>query len=459
MSTIEEQKKLVKARCDGWKLIPDVPLAKKQLAYPLDAPVQGPYWVSRTTLPQPPEDDIRGKIYEAFDLLKTHPDQRIVPPAEVPLRDVHFEWMGSRSGVDNRASEPSISERDKYQALVKETKGTTILHIHGGAFYVGTAATWRFTSMRLARSTGYRIAAPTYRLAPQNPFPGALLDVFMAYMALLSPPPGSFHSPTPASRIVLAADSAGANLCLALLQVLLTLRRAAGPSQQATVTFHGRRVPLELPAGLTLNCSYVDLTDALPSWFHNGEYDILEIQQPPLLPTYPSDSVWPSTPPRGSVYTHESSLDHPLVSVCAAADWSGAPPMWFAAGAEERGLDGQRIIASTAHSQGVMVLWDEYEGMCHCWAMILYKLPQSKHCFDAWAEACRHMGENPDQNATQIASRRRILHMPDCSATVKDFDGLAPLSFDEVRRRMRRKAEEHPPWTGRTDPKKLKAAL
>ena len=216
--------------------------------------------------------------------------------------------------------------------------------------------------MQLVQRTGYRIAAPTYRLAPQNPFPGALLDIFVTYLSLLCPGPGAFHEPIPSSDIVLAADSAGANLCLSLLQVLLTLRRDG----QRSVAFHGKRAPLDLPAGLTLNCAYADLTNAMPTWFRNGESDILEILQPALLPGFPRDNVWPSDPPRGNPYCYESALDHPLVSVCATSDWSGSPPLWFSAGSEERGLDGQKMIAARAQEQGVTVLWDEYEGMCHC---------------------------------------------------------------------------------------------
>ena len=36
-----------------------------------------------------------------------------VSPAEVPLKDVGVDFIGSRSGVDDRVSEPDISEQDK----------------------------------------------------------------------------------------------------------------------------------------------------------------------------------------------------------------------------------------------------------------------------------------------------------------------------------------------------------
>ena len=133
MATVEEQRRLVKARCDGWKIIPHTPLAKKQLDYPLDLPSKGPFWLSRTTISPPSEPDVRNKLLEAFQLLKTNPLQKILP-ADVPLREVRFEWMGPRAGVSSRTLEPEISENAKFEKLSQEARPQTILHVHGGAF-------------------------------------------------------------------------------------------------------------------------------------------------------------------------------------------------------------------------------------------------------------------------------------------------------------------------------------
>ena len=45
-----------------------------------------------------------------------------------------------------------------------------------------------------------------YRLAPQHPFPSALLDALVSYFTLLYPPPGSIHEAVPASDIVFGGD-------------------------------------------------------------------------------------------------------------------------------------------------------------------------------------------------------------------------------------------------------------
>lgn len=314
----------------------------------------------------------------------------------------------------------------------------------------GSPVSSRLASTQLARLTKYRIAALSYRLAPQNPFPAALLDVLVTYLSLLYPPTGSFHTGVPAERVVLAGDSAGANLCLALIVMVLELQRSH-PAKQPTITFHGRDVPLKLPAGLTLFSAWNDLSDALPSWASNGESDILEILQPPLLSDYPADNIWPSTPPRGHPYCEASLLDHPLVSPTAMGDWSGAPPIWFGMGSEERGIDGAKVVAAQAVKKGVSVLWDEYQGMCHDFAMLIRELPQSSHCFGAWAAACHQFASR-----TTVLSGGRLMQMPQCEVTGIDIASLDPLPFNEVLKRMKKQADNHPAWLG---PTYVKASL
>ena len=308
----------------------------------------------------------------------------------------------------------------------------------------GSPVSSRAASTRLARLTKYRIAALSYRLAPQNPFSAAILDVLVAYLSLLYPPAGSFHAGVPAERVVLADDSAGANLCLALIVIVLELQRSH-PAKQLTIPFHGHNAPLKLPAGLTLFSTWNDLSDALPSWASNGKFDILETLQPPLLPNYPADDIWPSTSPRGHPYCEASLLDHPLVSPAAMKDWSGAPPMWFGMGSEERGIDGAKVVAAQAVKKGVPVLWDEYQGMCHEFAQLIKELPQSSHCFGAWAAACKQFA-----SGTTILSKGRLLEMPQCEVTGIDMALLYPLPFEEVLKRMKKQAENHVPWLGAT---------
>lgn len=102
-----------------------------------------------------------------------------------------------------------------------------------------------------------------YRLAPQYPFPAALLDIILVYLHFLDPAPGSYHDPVQASSIILAGDSAGASLCLALIQVMLELKRKT--TMDPSIRFHNHNIAIQMPAGITLLSVLGDMTQALPS--------------------------------------------------------------------------------------------------------------------------------------------------------------------------------------------------
>ena len=98
-----------------------------------------------------------------------------------------------------------------------------------------------FCTNRLVSTTSFNVEPDSLLSAqklPQTQFPGQLLDAFVAYLYLLSPPEGAFHKPVPASNIVFAGDSAGGNLSFSLLLCLLTLNNMG----IETVRFHGKDV-------------------------------------------------------------------------------------------------------------------------------------------------------------------------------------------------------------------------
>jgi acetyl esterase/lipase len=133
---------------------------------------------------------------------------------------------------------------------------------------------------------GGRAFAVNYRLAPQYPFPCALADCLAAYLYLIRPPenaklritrPKSYHHTQfniithtfsllvyhpirhrmiDPSKIVIAGDSAGGGLSLALLTLI-------------------RDVGLPMPAGAVLISPWVDLTHSFPSIMTNSDKDII----------------------------------------------------------------------------------------------------------------------------------------------------------------------------------------
>lgn len=108
-----------------------------------------------------------------------------------------------------------------------------VLYLHGGAYCIGSPATHRALTGRLALASSARVLALDYRLAPEHPFPAALEDACAAYDGLLA-------SGSQPADIVIAGDSAGGGLSVA---TALRLRSLGRPS----------------PAALLLFCPWADL--------------------------------------------------------------------------------------------------------------------------------------------------------------------------------------------------------
>lgn len=172
-----------------------------------DYGVKGRLWVSTYASPAPPETDARDALISAINSLA----EPGLDPADVPdltyASAVEAEWTGFRAGVASDAPPPPISESDKYARLMGEvTTPATVLYLHGGAYYLCDPASHRAITSKLARKTGGRCYSVRYRLAPQHPFPAALLDALVSYLTLLYPPPDAYHDAVKPEHIVISGD-------------------------------------------------------------------------------------------------------------------------------------------------------------------------------------------------------------------------------------------------------------
>ncbi|KAI9681950.1 MAG: hypothetical protein M1817_000004 [Caeruleum heppii] len=400
------------------------PLGKVQRLTLKDPGVKGRMWVSRVTLKVPdPEqgpgegaEDVGRALKRAFNGLRDSDDQRYLVDPDVV--DVEAEWTGYRSGVGPNEPEPRISEEAKYERLMGEVSSdVVILYFHGGALL--DPASHRPSTSLLAHLTKGRTLSVRYRLAPQHPFPAALLDCLVAYLSLLYPPPGSPHKPVKASSIVFAGDSAGGALSFALLQLILELHQqeaskhgtpVPGSNGDAvrlpSVRWHdAQMVDIPLPAGVSANSGWFDITRSLPSLTNNAAFDYLP-PPPPSQSTSTSTSATPSTPPspprksiphdpiwpppahlhRTDIYADDKCLTHPLVSPLATSpqNWRGSPPLHFITGTELL-TDEDETLAAFAASQDVSVRFERYATMPHCFALLLRHLPESRVCMKNWA--------------------------------------------------------------------------
>ncbi|KAG0151098.1 hypothetical protein CROQUDRAFT_651624 [Cronartium quercuum f. sp. fusiforme G11] len=189
---------------------------------------------------------------------------------------IHAEWLAPKTiwkGFPN--DEPETQEPDV----------PTMFTIHGGGFFFGSVDTHRYQFWRMARKANSRAFTVAYRLAPQYPFPCALMDCLAAYLYLTEPIQSTdpsiapLHKPISPKKIIISGDSAGGNLALSLLCVLRNLGK-------------------ELPAGGVLISPWVDLTHSFESVMENADKDIL----PPHGFIYQPSEAWPpsSSPPSSS---------------------------------------------------------------------------------------------------------------------------------------------------------------
>lgn len=287
----------------------------------------------------------------------------------------------------------------------------------------------------LSKRTGAPVLSVRYRLAPQHPFPSALLDALVAYLSLLAPPSGSLHKAVPASKIVFSGDSAGGNLCLALLQTLLTLRRIS-----PTVRFHGQDIPIDIPAGIALISPWCDVTRSMPSVVHNAPYDYLAppSQNPELAycpPKIPADEFWPCSPPRVDFFANANALIHPLVSPLSAHKgfWKDAPPVFISVG-EEGLTDEGLIVARRMHQIGVPVVVEQFEGMPHCFGLMMMGASAGRRFFDGMANFCKAA------IASTVKSTGNINYITYKLRSTREIplDDAVPLSEEEVDERLRK---------------------
>ena len=224
-----------------------------------------------------------------------------------------------------------------------------ILQLHGGGYVGAMRNAYRmFAGLYSEVSRGMAVLTPDYRVAPENPYPAALEDAFAAYCYLLEE--GWF-----ADQIIVAGDSAGGGLAMALCHYLKD---------------HGK----SLPCGIVAMSPWTDLTASGESYDTNYERD-------PLFGKT-RDSL---------IYNKEYIRDNdPLNAYISPlyGDFRGFPPMLIQVGSYEMLLSGSVSVAAKAREQGVKVRLSIYDGMFHIFQMAAKMLPESKR---AWVEIGKFM--------------------------------------------------------------------
>jgi len=223
-----------------------------------------------------------------------------------------------------------------------ESPARVVLYLHGGAFFMGSPASYRNRAMRVSWRCNAEVFVPDYRLAPEHPYPAALEDALAAWKLVKG-----LRGDAP---VFVAGDSAGGGLAVSLLLKL-------------------RDLGLAMPRGAFLLSPWTDLTVSGASvdsgkdlWFTRRHLE-----------------TW------AKYYVGRTDARSPYLSP-VFADLSRLPPLLIFAGENELLLDDALRVRDRAKAAGTDVHVHVGEGMQHDWPLTLPWLDESRL---AWEEMRR----------------------------------------------------------------------
>jgi acetyl esterase/lipase len=256
-----------------------------------------------------------------------------------------------------------------------------IVYFHGGAYTMGSAAAGTGLAAELSRRTRLRAISVDYRLAPEYPYPAALEDAVAAYRGVL-------ESGIPASRVVVAGESAGGGLAVAALAALA----AQGLPQ---------------PSGAVVLSLWADLTLSGASIASKAAVD------PSLTPA--------GLRRRAADYVGEADPTDGLISPVFAG-LEGLAPLLIQVGSHEILLDDAVRLAGRAAAHDVAVDLDVTPGVPYVFqsfAPMLDEGDAALACAGSFIRRHLHHGRDDDAASTRAvrgtvgqASDRRRPHQP-----------------------------------------------
>ncbi|MGH8998335.1 MAG: alpha/beta hydrolase, partial [Acidimicrobiia bacterium] len=212
----------------------------------------------------------------------------------------------------------------------------TVVFFHSGGYVMGRAKDYRQFGSALSFAAGARVLLVDYRLAPEHPFPAGMEDGLAAYRWALTQ--------TDPSRIVVAGDSAGGGMTLA---VLVAQRDSGGT----------------LPAVGVCISPWADLAAEGHSMTTRSDVD--PIVQRELVLTLAAAYLGEGKDPKST------PLASPLY-----ADLAGLPPMLIVVGDAETLLDDSIRLEAKILDAGGWVELDVAEDMPHVYPLFNPILPE-----------------------------------------------------------------------------------
>ena len=244
---------------------------------------------------------------------------------------------------DSNMPEDRAGKEDTAERLLTENR-EVVLQLHGGGYIGKMKNAYRDFAVLYARMPGERaVLSVDYRVAPEDPYPAALEDAYAAYQWLL-------EMGCRGSQIIVAGDSAGGGLALALC---LYLKDKGEP----------------LPKKLVLMSPWTDLAATGDSYETNFEKD-------PLFGNTTDSMIY------SNAYYGENDPKTPYISPLYG-NYEGFPPMLFQVGGSEMLLSDSARAAKKAKAAGCEVQLTIYDEMFHVFQLGMKKMKESR---EAWKE-------------------------------------------------------------------------
>nr|POE56333.1 esterase [Quercus suber] len=210
-----------------------------------------------------------------------------------------------------------------------------VLFMHGGAYSMGSPSSHRKLAAHLAKACNALALMVDYRLAPEHKYPAALDDCLTAYQWLL-------NNGLEGKNVVMAGDSAGANLSVAISLAAI----AKG---------------LPKPGAVVALSPWCDLTSGSASLTSNEKNDALSTKW--FLDTL--------------ARSYAARIDDPMVSVLFADNLQESPPIWISCGSDDMLRDDGVRLAEKMRKAGAEVALEVHDGQQHVFELMAGKAPEA----------------------------------------------------------------------------------
>ena len=304
-------------------------------------------------------------------LAQLHPRAKPEAHGVEVIRDVAYAPSGKREHL-----------LDVYRPAARSGRLPVVLYVHGGGFRILSKDSHWIMGLGYARR-GFVVFNVNYHLGPENPFPAALQDCAKAYRWVID---NAARFGGDASQLMLAGESAGANLATAMT-IAATYER---PEPYAREIFESGVVPrATLPA-----CGIFQVTDVARfarrrpiATFIADRLHEVALSYLPADPSVPLDMADPLV-----VLERGDASARPL------------PPFFLVCGTKDPLLDDSRRLARALTALGARADLHVYPGEVHAFHAMVWRA----HAKQCWRDSYAFLDSVLKDGPAHDASRREV---------------------------------------------------